>query len=92
MYNVLGVLVFTLVPWVKHTPVWSAQWLGHKVEANRGWALGYITGVFFVLPGAVFGGEALFGEPEPDISAVEHQAGEIRELERAVEDSDLGIE
>jgi sodium-dependent phosphate cotransporter len=38
----------------------SSEWLGALVDVHRGWAFGYIGAVFFVLPGVVFGGEALF--------------------------------
>ena len=66
LYNVAGVLVFSLVPWIKGWPVASAVWLGNKAEANRGWAFAYLLGVFFVLPGSVFAGEILFSAPGGD--------------------------
>jgi len=47
--------------------VHSAHWLGRRVEANRGWALGYVVGVFFVLPGAVLASEQLLERTRPSL-------------------------
>ncbi|HBO13634.1 MAG TPA: sodium:phosphate symporter, partial [Halieaceae bacterium] len=44
-----------------------SQWLGRLVEGHRGWALGYIGGLFFVLPGVVFGAEYLFERRQPNL-------------------------
>lgn len=60
LYNVFGVALFMAIPFLRELPVRSSERLGALVEAHRGWALGYIGSVFFVLPGMVFGGEALF--------------------------------
>ncbi|MEO1482563.1 MAG: Na/Pi symporter [Myxococcota bacterium] len=64
LYNVFGVLAFSVVPWLRDLPVRSAEWLGNKTESNRAWAFGYIALVFFVLPGLVFASEWLFREPD----------------------------
>ncbi len=55
LYNVFGVALFLVVPWLRALPVRSAEWLGELTERNRGYALAYILLVFFFLPGAVFG-------------------------------------
>lgn len=60
LFNVFGVLVFLLVPWIKELPVRSAVWLGRRCEQNRAWALVYLAGVFFVIPGLVFAAEIAF--------------------------------
>jgi sodium-dependent phosphate cotransporter len=60
LYNVLGVLLFMTLPFLRPLPVRSSQWLGAKVESNRAWAFGYIGAVFFVVPSAVFAVEAMF--------------------------------
>ena len=87
LYNVIGVLLFIAIPWLRDTPVWSAQWLGRKVEHNRGWAVGYLASVFFLLPGAVFGGEMLFHSDDvPKPPALQEE--EIKELEEL----DINIE
>ncbi len=91
-YNVAGVLVFLLVPWVRRWPVRSAEWLGRRVEANRGWAFGYLLAVFFILPGVVFGGERLLGTPDPAIVAAERDEESLEEAEREVVDEGLAIE
>ncbi len=54
LYNVLGVLVFLIVPVVRDMPVRAAEWLGARTEQSRGWAFGYIFGLFFAVPGLVF--------------------------------------
>lgn len=85
LYNVAGVLVFSLVPWVRDWPVYSAEWLGNKTEENRTWAFGYIFSVFFVLPGSVFAGELLFGEPDETIQQAEDAAEVVEEEELVIE-------
>ena len=84
LYNVLGVLVFLYTPWLKELPIKSAEWLGNKTESNRGWAFGYIGAIFFLLPGAVFAGEMLFGPPAEDI--------DVTEVVEEVEEAELVIE
>lgn len=64
LYNVFGVVFFLTVPWFRDLPVEAASWLGRKAEENRGWAFGYVSGVFFLLPGVVLGGQALWGGAE----------------------------
>ncbi len=81
LYNVVGVLVFSLVPIVRDWPVHSAEWLGNKTEHNRGWAFGYIFSVFFVLPGTVFAGELMFGEPDETIQQTLEADGTLDEVE-----------
>ena len=88
LYNIVGVLVFTLVPWIRDWPVHSARWLGDMTERNRGWAFAYIFGVFFVLPGSVFAGEMVFSDAEDTLApTLEDEA-----VQEAVEDEDLIIE
>ena len=65
LYNVLGVALFILIPFLRELPVRSSQWLGALVERNRGCAFGYIGAVFFVLPGMVFATEILFSPAAP---------------------------
>jgi len=54
-FNIFGVLLFLYLPFLFELPIKSAAFLGELTEKNRGWAFGYILGVFFLLPGAVFG-------------------------------------
>jgi len=50
-YNVLGVIVIYGIPWLRFTPVLAAQWMGRTAAKNKWYALVYIQGVFFVIPG-----------------------------------------
>jgi sodium-dependent phosphate cotransporter len=54
MYNVLGVVLFLSIKFLRNLPMNSAQWLANKSEQNRLWSFGYLFTVFFVLPGFVF--------------------------------------
>ncbi|MEM9624144.1 MAG: Na/Pi symporter, partial [Pseudomonadota bacterium] len=62
MYNVLGVLFFLYVPWLKSLPIRAATWLGERAGQHKGWAFGYIFALFFVMPGSVFAGDVLFDD------------------------------
>lgn len=90
-YNVFGVLLFLYTPWLKDLPVRSAIWLGNRAATNRGWAFGYIFAVFFVTPGAVFGGEQLFESREPEIIEATESEQAIQ-CEAEVESCEMVIE
>ncbi len=92
LYNVIGVVLFMTIPFLRGLPVRSAQWLGTRVGVNRSWAFGYLLGVFFMLPGVVFGAEAYFNRPDPEIMAAEPPAGKLDDLQEAIEESSLNIE
>ncbi len=81
MYNVFGVTVFLVTPWLKDRPVRSAEWLGNRTEQNRAWAFGYVFLVFFVVPGLVLGGEMLLSDDPPVVAAPAEDTA--RELEEA---------
>lgn len=66
-YNVLGVLAFLYIPWLRLLPIRAATWLGQKSSEHRSWAFGYIFAVFFILPGAVFGTQMVSGESAPEV-------------------------
>lgn len=92
LYNVFGVLLFLYVPWLKDTPIKSAQWLGDKTEVNRAWAFGYILGVFFMLPGIVFGGQAIVRNTDKAvIEALAHEQ-QLDAAEKAVQQDEMEIE
>ncbi len=59
LYNVFGVTLFLCIPGLKELPIRLAEFLGAQTEKNRGWALAYIFGVFFFLPGVVLGAQYL---------------------------------
>jgi sodium-dependent phosphate cotransporter len=73
-YNLFAVLLFSLVPWLRDLPVRTAEWLGDKTELNRAWAFGYIGVVFFMMPGAVFAGDWIFGSDRTFRAPVESGA------------------
>lgn len=50
-YNVLGVAVIYGLPFLRHLPVYAAEWMGVTAADNKLAALAYILGVFFVIPG-----------------------------------------
>jgi sodium-dependent phosphate cotransporter len=67
LFNFSGVILFALVPWLYELPIRSAEWLGSLAERNRGYAFGYIFGVFFILPGSIFGGQSLMDKMNQDL-------------------------
>jgi sodium-dependent phosphate cotransporter len=92
LYNMFGVLVFTLVPFIRELPIRSSVWLGRRVEGHRGWALGYIGGLFFVLPGVVFGAEYLLERRQPNLPVEVCAREDIACLQAEVEAVDLRLE
>ena len=92
LYNVFGVIVFTVVPFLYDLPVRSAEWLGNKTETHRGWAFGYIGLVFFLLPGSVLGVQAqLDGDSSPQESP-DFDSAAKREAEMEMDKSGTVIE
>ena len=76
LYNLAGVLCFLFIPLLRTLPVRSAEWLGRRTLQNRGYAIGYIAAVFFVLPGVVLGSEMLFGHDSEQPVILEETARE----------------
>ena len=58
-YNVLGVLVIYGLPFTRYLPVYAAERLGKVASENKMIALGYILGVFFIIPGLCLGISAM---------------------------------
>lgn len=77
LFNLLGVLLFVSVPWLYELPIRSAEWLGDLTERNRGYALGYIFGVFFILPGSIFGGQSILNGYSPEVMQGEKNIDKI---------------
>jgi sodium-dependent phosphate cotransporter len=92
LYNVTGVAVFTLVPWLRELPLHSSAWLGRRVEGNRSWAFGYIGAVFFLLPGVVFAVELLRGDSEARLPVEVCREDDIACLQEEVEAVELRLE
>ena len=53
LYNFLGVLLILGTPVLRTVPIRGAMWLGELVSHSRAWALVYLLGIFFLLPGVV---------------------------------------
>ncbi|MEP1551684.1 Na/Pi symporter, partial [Paraglaciecola sp.] len=49
-YNILGVILIYGLPLLRYIPVQCAEWMGRRASENKMIALGYILGVFFVIP------------------------------------------
>ncbi len=49
-FNMLGILIFFPIPKLRNIPIKLAESLGQLSIKNRGYALGYILCVFFVVP------------------------------------------
>ena len=92
LYNIFGVLIFAAIPFLWRLPVKSAEWLGNMVAKSRMYAIGYIVGVFFVLPACVLGVQAIFGNKEQAIIEAEADEAKLDAVEAEVEKSEFAIE
>lgn len=92
LYNVFGVLLFAVIPWLWNLPLRASEWLGEKVAINRAWAAGYILFVFFAIPGFVFGTNSVVSSPADPIQKVRQQTGEVKAVKEQVEEAELEIE
>ncbi len=52
-YNVLGVVVIYGIPLLREIPLRMADWMANIASEQKLYALSYILGVFFVIPGAL---------------------------------------
>ena len=86
LFNFSGVILFTLVPWLYELPIRSAEWLGSLTERNRGYAFGYIFGVFFVIPGSVFGGQSILDDLNPNIVQAEQNSEQMKIIEKELDE------
>ncbi len=50
LFNLIGVCVIYPVPIFRRIPIFLAKWLGNIAFQKRRYAIGYVIGVFFVLP------------------------------------------
>jgi sodium-dependent phosphate cotransporter len=81
LFNFSGVILFTLIPGLYELPIRSAEWLGGLTEKNRGYAFAYIFGVFFILPGSIFGGQSLLDNMNPDVVKAEQKIERTSDIE-----------
>jgi len=82
LFNFSGVLLFVLVPWLYQLPIRSAEWLGELTERNRGYAFGYLFGVFFIIPGSIFGGQSVLQDINPEVLKAEQKAEQLKVLKK----------
>ena len=92
IYNVIGVLAFSLIPPLGALPLMAAERLSALCERSRLWALGYILGVFFALPGLVFAGQALLERPVPAIETALEDAALQDEVAAEIVADDVTLE
>jgi sodium-dependent phosphate cotransporter len=50
VFNVTGILILYVPPFVRDVPVYCAEWLARIAAARPVWAVGYVMGAFIVLP------------------------------------------
>ncbi len=86
LFNFSGVILFALVPWLYELPIRSAEWLGGLTERNRGYAFGYIFGVFFIIPGSVFGGQSILNDLDPEVVQAEQNTEQMKVIEQELDE------
>jgi len=86
LFNFLAVLLFVSVPWLYQLPIRSAEWLGKLTERNRGYAFGYIFGVFFLIPGSIFGGQSILNDHNSKVVKAEQNTKQIRTVEKELDE------
>ncbi len=86
LFNFFGVALFVLVPWLYRLPIRSAEWLGELTERNRGYAFGYIFGVFFLIPGSIFGGQSILKDLDPEVVKAEPRTQQVDLLEKELDE------
>ena len=85
LFNFSGVLLFVLVPWLYNLPIRSAEWLGTLTERNRGYAFGYLFGVFFIIPGSIFGGQSILNDTNTEILKAEESTEQVEVIEKKID-------
>lgn len=91
-YNVFGVIFFLYIPFLYELPIRSAMWLGNLIESNRSWAFGYILGVFFLVPGTVFGTQYTLSSRAAAMADLQNQQQALQALEREFEETQVIID
>jgi solute carrier family 34 (sodium-dependent phosphate cotransporter) len=49
-FNLCGVLLFYPIKRLRHLPIRGSRWLADKASVNPVWVLGYVAGVFVMMP------------------------------------------
>lgn len=53
LYNMTGVIIIYGIPFLRNLPLYAAEHLAESTVKNKLYALGYIFGVFFLIPGVL---------------------------------------
>ena len=51
LFNVTGILIVYPAPPIRRIPLAASEWLARTAVRSRRWAIGYVVGLFYVLPG-----------------------------------------
>ncbi len=54
-FNVLGILIFLPIPFMRNIPIRMSEWLGTLSSKNRSYAIIYVLSVFFIIPLIIIG-------------------------------------
>jgi sodium-dependent phosphate cotransporter len=92
LYNGLSVALFASIPPLYRLPMRSAQALADGAKRSPWIVPGYIVGVFFVIPGIVFGGQKIFDYKNPQVVEAEANKEVYEPLQQEVEGKRMRIE
>lgn len=71
LYNGFGVALFAAISPLWRLPIRAAQALADGAARSRWVVPAYILGVFFLLPGLIFGAQSLFNNKSPEVLEAE---------------------
>ncbi|WIM68741.1 Na/Pi symporter [Corynebacterium breve] len=54
-FNITGALIVFLIPGMKNVPIWGASTLARLGAENKLWVVGWVVGVFVILPAILIG-------------------------------------
>ncbi|MGE9267895.1 MAG: Na/Pi symporter [Verrucomicrobiales bacterium] len=69
IYNTLGVLLIYGIPFLRELPLKAAEWLAEMATKQKMYALGYVVGVFFVIPALLIGLSSALDKSKPEMEA-----------------------
>jgi len=61
IFNLTGIVLVYPIPWVRALPVRFAEWFARIASESKRYAVAYVLGTFFVLPGLMVLGARLLG-------------------------------
>jgi sodium-dependent phosphate cotransporter len=61
IFNLTGILLVYPIPWVRALPVRLAKWFAKIAAESKRYAIAYVLGTFFVIPGLMILGAKLLG-------------------------------